>query len=65
MSPARRRQMVDREHPKLPVVRQCVLLGGSRSSVYYRPRAASPEDLSPMGEVDRQYLEPPSTGRGE
>ena len=23
MSPARRRQMVDREHPKLPIVRQC------------------------------------------
>ena len=22
MSPARRRQMVDREHPKLPIVRQ-------------------------------------------
>ena len=27
MSPARRRQMVDRGHPKLPIVRQCSLLG--------------------------------------
>ena len=41
MSPARRRQMVDRGHPKLPMVRQCAppafageaLLGVTRSSV--------------------------------
>ena len=30
MSPARRRQMVDREHPSLSLVRQCALLGVSR-----------------------------------
>ena len=41
MSRARRREMVDREHPKLPIVQQCALLGVSRSSLYYRPRAAS------------------------
>ena len=40
MSPARRRQMVDRVHPSLSLVRQCALLGVSRSSLYYRPRAA-------------------------
>ena len=57
MSPARRRQMVDREHPSLSLVRQCAPLGVSRSSLYYRPRAASAEDLSLMGESDRQYLE--------
>ena len=62
MSPARRRQMVEREHPSLSLVRQCALLGISRSSIYYRPRAASPEDLSLMGEVDRQYLETPFFG---
>ena len=62
MSPARRREMVDREHPSLSLVRQCALLGVSRSSVYYRPRAASQEDLSLMGEIDRQYLETPFYG---
>ena len=62
MSPARRRQMVDREHPSLSLVRQCALLGVSRSSIYYRPRAASQEDLSLMGEIDRQYLETPFYG---
>ena len=62
MSPARRRQMVDREHPKLPIVRQCALLEVTRSSVYYRPKGASEADLSLMGESDRQYLETPFYG---
>ena len=38
MSPARRRQMVDREHLCLYLVRQCALLGVSPSSLYYRVR---------------------------
>ena len=62
MSPGQRREMVDREHPKLPIVRQCALLGVSRSSLYYHPKAASEEDLSLMGEIDRQYLETPFYG---
>ena len=45
MSPAQRRQMVDREHSSLSIVRQCALLAVSRSSLYYLPRAASAEDL--------------------
>ena len=69
MSPDRRLEMVDREHPSLPMVRQFAPtfagagpLGISRSSLYYRPRAASEEDLSLMGEIDRQYLETPFYG---
>ena len=62
MSRARRREMVDQEHPSLSLVRQCALLGISRSSLYCRPRAASAEDLSLMGEIDRQYLETPFYG---
>ena len=62
MSPGQRRQMVDREHPSLSLVRQCALLEVSRSSLYYRPRVASQEDLSLMGEIDRQYLETPFFG---
>ena len=57
MSLAQRRGMVDREHPKLPTARQCVLLGVARSGLYYRPKAVSEEDLSLMSEIDRQYLE--------
>ena len=36
--------------------------GVSRSSIYYRPRGASEEDLSLMEEIDRQYLETPFYG---
>ena len=43
-------------------MRQCALLGVSRSSIYYRPKAASEEDLSLMGEIDRQCLETPFYG---
>ena len=62
MSQGRRREVVDREHPTLPVVRQCALLGVSRSSLYYRHKEASKEDLSLMREMDRQYLETPFYG---
>ena len=37
MSPARRRQMVDRERPNLPIVQRCALLGVSRSSLCCLP----------------------------
>ena len=36
--------------------------GVSRSSLYYRPWAASEEDMSLMGEIDRQYLATPLYG---
>ena len=62
MSPVHRREMVDREHPSLPVVRQCALLGVSRSSLYYRAKGAYQEDLSLMRDMDRQYLETPFYG---
>ena len=62
MSPGWRREVVDREHTKLPIVRQCMLLGVSRSSLYYRAKGASEADLSLMREMDRQYLETPFDG---
>ena len=34
----------------------------SRPSLYYHPKAVSEEDLSLMGEIDRQYLETPFYG---
>ena len=62
MSPARRRELVDRRHRDLSIVRQCQLLGVSRSSLYYRPKGTSQQDLSLMRELDRQYLETPFYG---
>ena len=54
--------MVDRQHRSLFIVRQCALLGISRSSLYYRPKEASPQDLSLMRELDLQYPETPFYG---
>ena len=51
--------MVERRHPTLSVVRQCALLGISRSSVYYRPVEVSQGDLEFMRMMDRQYLATP------
>ena len=62
MTPAQRRELVDRQHRSLSIVRQCALLGVSRSSLYYRPKETSRQDLSLMREVDRQYLETPFYG---
>lgn len=54
--------MIDRAHSKLPISRQCALLGVSRASVYRRPRPVSAEDLRLMELIDRQYLARPYYG---
>ena len=54
--------MVDRRHPSLPVIRQCTLLGVSRSSLYYQPKGISEEDFALMRLIDRQYVATPFYG---
>ena len=62
MIPAQRRELVDRQHRSLSIARQCQLMGVSRSSLCYRPKGTSQQDLSLMRELDRQYLETPFYG---
>ena len=62
MSRKGRLGMIKREHPRLSLVRQCVLLGLSRSSLYYRPKGLDESDLELMALIDRQYLETPFYG---
>ena len=62
MSRSQRRAMIDREEPKLSLVRQCALLGLSRSSLYYLPTEAGAEELERMALIDRQYLKTPFYG---
>ena len=64
MSLAQRRGMVDREHLSLSTARQCVLLGLACSSLYYRPREASGENLALMQAMDDSTWIRHSTGRG-
>lgn len=53
--------MIDRSND-LPVVRQCELLGLSRSSVYYVPRPVSASDLALMRQLDGLHLNHPFAG---
>ena len=53
--------MIRRDHD-LSVKRQAQLLGISRGSVYYLPRAASPADLAMMRQIDELHLEYPFAG---
>ena len=53
--------MIDAAHD-LPVARQAEVLDLSRSSVYYRPRPVSPEDLALMRRIDELHLERPFAG---
>ena len=62
MSIERRREVVERRHPSLSIVRQCRLLDISRSGLYYQPVGISEEDLTLMKLIDRQYLATPFYG---
>ena len=53
--------MIDRSHD-LPLSRQARRLNLSRSSLYYRPRPVSAEDLAIMRRIDELHLEHPFAG---
>ena len=54
--------MIRSDHPNLSIVRQCRLVSICRSTFYHVPRGESPENLTLMGEIDRQFLETPFYG---
>lgn len=53
--------MINRSHD-FPVIRQCQVLHLSRSSVYYRPRPVSQENVQLMRRLDELHLEYPFMG---
>ena len=53
--------MIDRTHA-LPVVRQCQILGVSRSTAYYQPTPVSAADLGLMRRIDELHLAHPFAG---
>jgi putative transposase len=57
-----RKALVEPAHAQLSLVRQCQLLGISRSSLYYQPVAPSDEELAMLREIDQQYLKTPYYG---
>ena len=62
MSRDRRQALITPAHPRLSVVRQCTLVGISRSSHYYPARGESALNLELMRRIDRQYLATPWYG---
>ena len=54
--------MLDKEHPRLSLKRQCKLLGINRSSAYYKPQPIRTEDLELMKVIDDQYMRTPVYG---
>jgi len=54
--------MVEKNHPRLSIVRQCEMFGISRSSLYYERKGESPLNLKLMRLIDEQYLKTPYFG---
>ena len=54
--------MIEPEHPKLSVRRQCELIGLSRSSYYREPGGESEENLELMRLIDEEYTRHPFYG---
>ena len=62
LSRARRRSLVQRGHARASLSLQCRLLGLSRSSLYYRSRGPSEEELALMRRLDELYMAYPFYG---
>ena len=62
MSHARRKALVQPDHPRLSIAKQCELVSVSRSSYYHRPSGESDLNLKLMRLIDEQYLKTPFYG---
>jgi len=54
--------MIDPDHKRLSIVRQCQLVSISRASFYRPPASESPENLALMRRIDEAFLECPFYG---
>jgi putative transposase len=54
--------MIEPDHPRISIARQCALVGLSRSSFYYVPTGESLENLQVMRLLDEQYTRTPCYG---
>ena len=64
MSLDRRRQMIEADHPRLSVARQCALVSISRSAFSDRPAGETPLNLALMRRIDEVFLEHRGTAHG-
>lgn len=54
--------MIERNGSKIPVYRQCDLLGCARGSYYYEPREEDEYSLLLMRKIDEQFTDTPFYG---
>ncbi len=54
--------MIETDHPKLSIVRQCELVAISRSGFYHRPAGESTLNLEVMRLIDEQFMATPWYG---
>lgn len=59
---AKKRELIDWDHPCISIARQCQLLGVSRSGLYYQPVPVSQENLTLMRLLDEEYTRHPFLG---
>ena len=57
-----KRNAIEPANKRIPVYRQCELLGLSRSSLYYKPRGRTEYNEMLMKLIDEQYVETPFYG---
>jgi putative transposase len=57
-----RKGLVDRNHPKLSINRQCELLQVSKGALYYTPKPLDPYTLTLMDLIDEQHTKAPFYG---
>ena len=54
--------MIDPNHPRLSIARQCNLVSVARSTFYYTGKGETPLNLKLMRLIDEQYMKTPSWG---
>jgi putative transposase len=54
--------MIDTKNKKIPITRQCELVGLSRSAFYYKPQKISDEDLRAARMIDEEFTRHPFFG---
>lgn len=57
-----RKRLIDRNHPKLSINRQCELIQVSKGALYYIPKSLDPYTLSLMDLIDEQHTKTPFYG---
>jgi putative transposase len=55
-------KLIEPEHPKISIIRQCELIDINRSTLYYEEKPETPENISLMRRIDELYTKFPYYG---